>query len=131
MQILKKISPQVVKITLLFTVVFSASSLLVPATAYGANPCDNTKTPAALRNCLKKNPVTKQIQNIINFLSAAVGIVIVGMLAVGGIQYMSAGENTNAVVEARKKITNALIALAVFIFLGAFLQWLIPGGIFD
>lgn len=63
------------------------------------------------------------------FLSAVVGVVIVIMIAVGGIQYASARDNPQAVVGARNRIVNALIALVLYIFSFALLQWLVPGGI--
>lgn len=63
-------------------------------------------------------------------LSGLVGIVIVVMIAIGGIQYAAAGPDPSAVVAARKRIINALIALVLYIFMFAFLQWLVPGGIF-
>lgn len=63
-------------------------------------------------------------------LSGLVGIVVVIMIAVGGIQYAAAGPDPSAVVAARKRIINALIALVFYIFMFSFLQWLVPGGIF-
>jgi hypothetical protein len=65
----------------------------------------------------------------INILSGLVGIVIVTMITVGGIQYSSARDNPQAVAAARGRITNALIALVAYILMYAFLQYLIPGGI--
>lgn len=62
-------------------------------------------------------------------LSGIVGIVIVIMIAVGGIQYSAARDNPQAVVAARGRIINALVALVLYLFSFAILQWLIPGGI--
>jgi hypothetical protein len=92
--------------------------------------CDKkTPTSATLKNCLKINPIIKDINVLVNFLSAAAGIVIVGSIIVGGIQYSAAGNNPNAVSAAKKRITDALIALLAFFFIFGFLQWLIPGGL--
>ena len=66
----------------------------------------------------------------INTLSAMVGIVIVIMITWGGIEFASAGNDPQRVSGAKNKITNALLALLVFIFMYAFLQWVIPGGLF-
>lgn len=65
-----------------------------------------------------------------NVLSGLVGITVVIMIIVGGIQYSAAGDDPQKVGEAKKKITNALLALLIFIFMFAFLQWVIPGGLF-
>jgi hypothetical protein len=70
------------------------------------------------------------IVDFTRLLSGLVGIVIVIMITVGGIQYAAAGPDPGAVVAARKRIINAVIALVLYIFMFSFLQWLIPGGIF-
>lgn len=64
-----------------------------------------------------------------NILSAIVGVVLVLVIIVGGIQYSSSADNPSAVAEARKKIINAVVALVLYIFGYALLQYLIPGGI--
>lgn len=62
-------------------------------------------------------------------LSGIVGIVIVIMIIFGGIQYSMATDDPQKIQAARTKITNALLALLVFLFMFAFLQWLVPGGV--
>lgn len=87
-------------------------------------------------NCLSQhavsanNPISKDINIIVDFLSAGVGIFVTAMIIVGGIQYSVAGDNSTQTANAKKRIANAVIALVVFMFIFAFLQWLIPGGIF-
>lgn len=77
------------------------------------------------------NPIVEDIQLVLNFLSAGVGIVVVGVIILGGIQYAMAGDSAEAIGKAKQRIINGLIALLAFIFLFAFVQWLVPGGIFD
>lgn len=74
--------------------------------------------------------IIRWIQLIINALSGVVGVTIVIMIIVGGIQYSAAGDDPQKVTAAKSKITNALLALFLFIFMFALLQWLVPGGIF-
>ena len=81
-------------------------------------------------NDLKSNPIVEDINMIINFLAAGVGIVVVAVIIIGGIQYMTAGDNPQTVAAAKQRIMNGLIALLAFIFSFAFLQWLVPGGVF-
>ena len=76
------------------------------------------------------NAITKDIQLVLNFLAVGVGIFVVAMIIVGGIQYSMAGDNPEALTKAKQRITNALIALVTFIFLYSFVQWLVPRGIF-
>jgi hypothetical protein len=78
----------------------------------------------------ENTPLVNDIRNIIKALSAGVGVVVVGAIIVGGIQYIVAGDNPTGVVEAKKRIINGLLALAAFLLSFAFLQWLVPGGIF-
>jgi hypothetical protein len=73
---------------------------------------------------------TKFINPIINLLSVVVGLVVITTIIVGGIQFSSSSGDPNKIQAARKKISNALIALVAYLFLFAFLQWIVPGGIF-
>jgi hypothetical protein len=98
-------------------------------------PCDDTLTGGKVdqdkvNNCLTQSPIVHDIQTIVNFLSAGVGVVVAGVIILGGIQYILAGGNATAVTAARQRIINGLIALFVFAFIFAFVQWLIPGGVF-
>jgi hypothetical protein len=67
--------------------------------------------------------------DFINALSAIVGIVIVIMIAYAGVQYSASRDNPQATAAAKDRIRNAIIALVLYLFIYAFLQWLVPGGI--
>jgi hypothetical protein len=113
-----------------------AGVLFFPAIAL-ADPCDNTANkngvpvPSKVQNCVTSTPLIHDIQVIVNFLAAAVGIIVTGVILLGGIQYILAGGNATALTAARQRIINGLIALFAFLFMYAFLQWIIPGGIFN
>lgn len=97
------------------------------------NVSDQTKcspTDAQLSQSLSKNPIVRQLNNIIGFLSAGVAIIVIGVIILGGVQYAMAGDNPTAVSAAKQRILNGLIAFAAFLLTFAFLNWLIPGGIF-
>ena len=79
---------------------------------------------------LKDNPIVEDINVVVNFLSIGVGVVVIAFIIIGGIQYAAAGDNPQALTAAKQRIMNALIALFAYLFMVAFLQWLIPGGIF-
>jgi hypothetical protein len=76
------------------------------------------------------NPIIKDINLFVNILSGLIGIAVVGSIILGGIQYSLAGDNPQALSAAKGRIMNGLTALVAFIFTYAFLQWLIPGGVF-
>lgn len=67
---------------------------------------------------------------IIRFLSAGVGIVIIGSTIVAGIQYTSARDDPSAVGKAKARIMGNLGALLIFIFGYAILNYVIPAGFF-
>jgi hypothetical protein len=90
-----------------------------------------TVTDKKICQDLKKNVIVTDLNTIVNFLSAGVGIIVVTVIIIGGIQYSMAGDNPQAVAAARQRILNGLIALMAFLFMFAFLQWLIPGGVFN
>lgn len=76
------------------------------------------------------NPIYKDLNMLVNFVSAGVGILVVGTIILGGIQYTMAGDSPDAIGKAKARIMNGLIALAAFLFIFSFVQWLIPGGVF-
>lgn len=92
--------------------------------------CDGSGSEAALQACLEANPLINIIKWVINILAAGVGVITVLMIVIGGIQYSTSGANPQAVGAAKGRIANAIIALIMFAFIYAFLQWLVPGGIF-
>lgn len=70
------------------------------------------------------------INMFINILSAMVGIVVTGVIIWGGIIYSTSKGDPGKISEGKKKIFNGVSSLAMFIFAYAFLQWVVPGGIF-
>lgn len=91
-----------------------------------AKDAEGNALPLDKDNC----GIVYYIVTFTNILSAVVGIVIVVMIAVGGIQYTTARDDPQAVSAAKHRIQNAVLALVFYLFGFAFLQYLIPGGIF-
>jgi hypothetical protein len=89
-----------------------------------ASCCPGTGNPSAME-CF----VRKYINPLVNLLAVGIGVVVVGSVTAGGIQYSSAQGDPGKVAAAKERIFNALLALSGFIFLYAFLQWVIPGGL--
>jgi hypothetical protein len=67
---------------------------------------------------------------IIRFLSVGVGVVAVGSIIVGGIQYTTSNGSPEATAKAIGRISNTAIALLIYFLIFAILNWLIPGGVF-
>jgi Type IV secretion system pilin len=115
------------------------SNVCKPGVAYDPQkPCipdpnDLKSTPdSAAKTCSGgdcSGLITKYVNPAIRLLSGLVGVLVTISIVVAGIQYASAGGDPSKVVAARKRITNAILALLAYLFMFAFLQWLIPGGI--
>lgn len=73
--------------------------------------------------------IVRYIALFINVLSGLAGIVIVGSIVYGGIQYSMAGSDAQKVSAAKARIRNANIALLFFLFGYAFLNYIVPGGV--
>lgn len=65
----------------------------------------------------------------VNVLSAIAGMAIIASIMIAGYQYMTARDNPGTVQKARQRIVWALIALALYLFFYAILNYLIPGGV--
>lgn len=104
------------------SIVHAAAQVDVPV-MYAA---ENSGACSDINNC---EFIDKFVNPVIKFLTAGVGIVITMMIIIGGIQYSSAGDDPQKVGAAKKKISNAILALVLFIALSAILNWLVPGGL--
>ncbi len=83
-----------------------------------------------LQNQSDNCTIMHYVNIVIDVLSAAVGIIVIIMIVAGGIQYITAGGDPQRVTAAKARIANAVLALVAFLFLFAFLQWIVPGGLF-
>jgi hypothetical protein len=73
--------------------------------------------------------IKNYVNPLIKLLSGLVGVIVTVSIIVGGIQYSSAGGDPGKVSAAKKRIYNSIIALLAYLFMFAFLNWLLPGGI--
>jgi hypothetical protein len=102
--------------------------LAAPNAAYAAsaNICGATSKADSSCNLFLKN----YINPIIMLLTALVGVIAVISIIVAGIQYASSADDPGAVTKAKQRIFNTILGLLAYIFLFAFLNYLVPGGIF-
>ena len=75
--------------------------------------------------------VRKYVNPAINMLSIAFGLVAVISIIMGAIQYSASGGDPQKVTEAKKRIVMTLMAIVAYIFLFTFMQFLVPGGLFN
>lgn len=91
---------------------------------------DGTCVPKDSGDNIAENPIIKLIAQVVRFLSVGVGIVVTISIVVAGIQYMASQGNPQAIQAAQSRLTNAIIALILFIFMTTIINFLIPGGLF-
>lgn len=121
----------------------TASAAVHPIGAKGAYQCGSGKNAVGTSinigcegsKCQTSNKdgcsaLTDAFFAIVRFLSAGVGIVIIGSTVWAGIQYSMAGSDPNGVAKAKDRLKNNAYALGMYIFAYAILNFLIPGGFF-
>lgn len=106
-----------------------------PLTRHQLDSCVGCNKPtkdlnSQAQTCLKENVIVKDLNVFINVLAGLVGVVAVIMIITGGVQYSLARNNPQTIAAARGRIANALLAVVALMFIWAFLNYLIPGGIF-
>lgn len=67
----------------------------------------------------------------INILTAGIGVAAVGGILYGSIMYASAGGSAEQVKKAKGIIANVVIGIVAYALMYAFLNFLIPGGLFQ
>lgn len=108
--------------------------ILMPSSAWAATPPSTTPPPVNCNTSDTSNCdvdlVSSYIQPILDVLSGMVGIIVVISLIMGGIEYSAAEGDPQKSAKAKHRISNTIFALVSYFFLYAFLQFLIPGGLF-
>ena len=93
-------------------------------------PIDNT--PEEVKTAIL--PDSWKIEDILNMIllvvTTGVGIAAVGAIVYAGVLYITARDNAGQVSKAKTMIMNTVIGVVAYILMWAFLQWIIPGGVF-
>ncbi len=74
--------------------------------------------------------IKKYVNPAIEAVTAIFGLIAIASLIMGGIQYSASAGDPQKVSEAKKRISNTLLAIIAYLLLFSFLQFLIPGGLF-
>jgi hypothetical protein len=89
---------------------------------------DKVKTSINIGCRGKGSAAVDMLFAVIRFLSNGVGLVIIGSVVYGGIQYTMSRGDPQSTVMAVDRIRNSLFALLLFLFAYAFLNFVIPAG---
>lgn len=87
--------------------------------------------PAVTCSSNKCDLIANYLSPTIKLLAAVFGTVAAISIIMGGINYTTSEGDPQKAGRAKSRITNTVIAVVAFLFLYAFLQFLIPGGIFN
>lgn len=99
------------------------------ATDYcGATDQGQVKTSINIGCAGKGEPVADMAFAIIRFLTNGAGLVIVGSIIYGGLQYTGSRGDPNSTAMAINRIRSSVVALLIFIFAFAILNYIIPRG---
>jgi hypothetical protein len=93
------------------------------------DPCSD---PAVRDNCrdVSCNTLIRDyVEPGIRVLTGLMGLVVAISIVAAGIQYASSASDPGKVAAAKKRLTAAIIALISYLFMFAFLNWLLPGGV--
>lgn len=121
------------------TLVGAVLSLLfvsIPVYAAGPTPCGGGSGEHSVQVSIDLgckghgNPISDMAFAIIRLLSIGVGLVVVGSIIVAGIQYTTSQDDPKATAAAEGRIKSAVIALLIYIFAFAILNYVIPAGFF-
>ena len=92
----------------------------------------NVKTSIIQVDCSTGgNPIWGLLLMAINILTAGIGIVAIGGVIYAAILWTTAEDKNAQIVKSKETIFNVVVGLVAFALLYAFLQFLIPGGIFN
>lgn len=94
-----------------------------------ALPILNGGSSCVANNNASGGAIIVYLREVLTLLGAAVGLVIVLMMIIAGIQYITSAGDAGRVKSAKDRIVGAITALVLFMFMVAILQFLVPGGI--
>lgn len=105
--------------------------MLSPSISHAAGKCGGVET--AIISCSEQGSggLWSLLLTAINVLTLGIGIAAVGGIIYGAIQWATAADNSNQITKAKTTIFNVVIGLVAYALLYPFLQFIIPGGVFN
>ena len=139
MQLLRKTGISLVMLSALFAFMSTSFSPVFAdhTERHCANQIGNDDSPEYLEcvnnigdnsSDIRDNPIYTRLNQIINFLSAGVGVVVTISVVIAGIQYTTSRGDPQRTGAAVKRLWSAGLAIFLYVFGWAILNWLIPGG---
>jgi hypothetical protein len=92
------------------------------------NPGSDPTAACTADNC---DLIKKYLNPTINVLTVMFGLIAAGSIIMGGIQFSTSEGDPQKAARAKDRIASTIFAIFAYAFLYAFLQFLIPGGLFN
>ena len=118
-------------LTLLFVINIICASCFTPAFAEEFNKCGGVDTSIIQCDEGGDGGIWHIVNLVVDIMSIGVGILGVIGISVVGIQYLTAGPNTEKTTKAKRRLFEIVIGLVAYAIMFAFLQWLLPGGLLN
>ena len=99
----------------------------------GGNTCGSAHTffDWGCNGASDKDSILTVLVTISNWLAAGVVIAVIGGIIYGAIMYATSAGDAAKAKSATEIIRNAFIALVLYFLMWAFLQYIVPGGLFN
>ena len=96
----------------------------------GGTCADPASKPDAL--CTKDDCdfIGKYINPAVNLLTIIFSLIAVISIIFAGIQYSASGGDPQKITQAKQRIVKTIVAIAAYFLLYAFMQFIVPGGVF-
>lgn len=118
---------------LAFSIVVAAlgASVALSANAHAAQPSCSGVATSIISCDNTENGVLAILLLAINILSAGIGIVAVGGIIYAAILWTTAEDKAAQITQSKTTIFNIILGLVAYALLFAFVQFLVPGGVFN
>lgn len=129
---MKTIKQTIVAASLLLVPVLGVMSVASPAQALECTVLPDSICSNAEDEDIDKpedSAIWDLLMMVVNIMAAGVAMVAVGGLIYGAILYTTSSGSPEQTKKAIGIITNVVIGILAFAVMWAFLQWLIPGGV--
>lgn len=122
-----------VAVPMVLAIVITVGALVVFATPTNAIKCGGVETNLISCDDSTKgmNAIWDLLLMVVNILTGGIGLASVGGIIYGAILYSSAGGNSENVKKAKTIISNVIIGIVLYLFMYSFLNYIIPGGVFN
>ena len=115
-------------ISCIFVIGLALGALFFSAKPVSAKSCADVDT--AILECEpEQSGIGHILKTVLDILSVGVVIIAVLSITIAGIQYLTAGDKEEQARTSKRRISEIIIGVAIYVLIYALLQWLLPGSL--